>query len=106
MSLEQTLATLIREAVRDVVREEMGGRGQPMGEYLTPAEVAKMMRCSASTVRSWVASGVLAATGAGRLRRFAAADVRALQTRKVSPKRRTPPDEAEVIATRLLAAVR
>ena len=72
---------MVREAVRDVVREELPGvlaalmataAPEPESEsrYLTPQEAASRCGVSEKTVRGWVQEGKLPARRAGRLLRI------------------------------------
>lgn len=80
MGLELEFRAVLREVVREVVREEMGARPRPTElehELLTYEQAAELASCSSSTIKRWVRSGALTASGKGKLRRVRARDVRA-----------------------------
>jgi excisionase family DNA binding protein len=111
------LEALVRELVRDVVREEiqpireelralaeatMDGRkveGVP-GEFLTVEEIAAELKVARGTVRTWIAAGALRASRPGvagrdgRVYRIARSDLDSF----LSTKESTPRDVVDVKA--------
>jgi hypothetical protein len=65
---ETALAALIRDQVREVVREELRARqARPaagdLDEYLSARTAARIAEVNEATVRRWVARGCCAGTG-------------------------------------------
>jgi excisionase family DNA binding protein len=78
MSLDTEFRVLLRDVVREVVREEIGPRPTELQrELLTYKQVRAQFSVSERTLSRWVQEGRLKASGKGRLRRVRAADVRA-----------------------------
>ena len=80
---------VLREALRDLVREEVavavraalagdGGAQSSRTEYLSTADAARLAAVAQGTVRRWVREGRIEACGAGREIRLRRADVEAL----------------------------
>ncbi len=82
-TLDQLLRVLLRDVVRDVVREvvrEELAAAMPQGAapaptpiqpaYLTPRDVAKLLRVTEKSVRAWAANGTLKAVRLGTLIRI------------------------------------
>lgn len=89
MTLETHLMDLIRVAVRDVVREEMGSSRSSTAsntvEYLKIKEAAKASNVSVSTIRKWVRDGAMDVFGEGRVKRVKIGDVRRCLERGGTP---------------------
>ncbi|MBI3203049.1 MAG: helix-turn-helix domain-containing protein [Myxococcales bacterium] len=78
---EGALRALVREALRDVLREELprllpGSTARPT--YLSPKQAADVAATSVSTIRSWIRGGRLRPYRAGRLVRVRRDEVEAL----------------------------
>lgn len=77
MSFENEMRGMLREVVREVLREEMGPRATDLEkELLTYDQAAELVSVSPSTIKRWVSKGALAAVGKGKLRRVRGVDVR------------------------------
>jgi excisionase family DNA binding protein len=79
-----TLPTLdeIREAVRQIVREELGARppSAAPADWATPEQAAEILGTTTKTVRRWAASGRLRATREGSRWRIDRASLPAVKT--------------------------
>lgn len=98
MTLELALKNLLRDVVREAVRDELGNsptRG-PSAEFLTYGEAAKHVRVSLATIKRWVSAGRLQAFGVGRVKRVKAAEVEACLRGQRVARRATTDDERVV----------
>ena len=77
---EVALRTLIEEAVRKVVREELHGRLAEAGEYVSVAEAARRIDVAPATIREWIGQGKLGRYHAGRELRVKIAELEASLT--------------------------
>ncbi len=77
-TLEAALGVVVREALREVVREELGRVGQRTDgpEYLSKKAAAKMLGVSTDTITAWAKRG-LRMYGEGRTKRYRVAELRA-----------------------------
>lgn len=76
MSLEAELRSLVRDEVRDVLREELqvllqdrGGIRNAAEAYLSIAKAARVADVAPGTVRAWIRSGRVESRRAGRVLR-------------------------------------
>lgn len=77
MTLEQMVGQFLRDALRDVVREEFARlKAQPDEELLTLRQAAAASNLSVSTLKALRADGHLVAIGSGKLARYTVAAVR------------------------------
>ncbi len=78
MSFENEYRGMLREVVREVLREELGARPTELqNELLTYDQASKRFSVSPRTLTRWVNAKRLRAFGKGRLRRVRADDVKA-----------------------------
>jgi len=87
MSLDQTIASIVRQEIREAMREERPAwvddlSVRSVDEWLTVQDVAMLVKFDEETVRRWITRGTLKATKVGRewrvkrsdLERFMASD--------------------------------
>lgn len=78
MTLDDAFRGMVRDVVRDVLREQRSAPKTALeGELLTYKQAAARVSVSVSTVKRWVKDGLLATRGEGKLRRVRAVDVEA-----------------------------
>jgi len=81
---ERELRALVKEAVREALREEMNGTHPAAGdEYMSVANAAKTADVAAATIRTWIDEERLGRYHAGRLLRVKRSELDRLM--------RTPP---------------
>lgn len=106
--IEESFRAAMMDAVRTVVREELGGLRQAQGdsareglgdEFLSLKEAAIAAKRSTKTISNWCKSGKLNEYGEGRSVLIKQAELRALMDKR---KRATPASDAADLATRLL----
>lgn len=107
MSLDASMEEILRRVVREELDRRLGSPGAPAPtlerEVLTYEQAADLAACSTTTIKRWVKSGALAATGKGKLRRVRAADVRScLAVGPINVERPTAPQAS---VTSILATV-
>ncbi len=93
-----SLDLLVKEAFREVVREEIRAAlreapGASADAPLTYCQAAELLQCDVSTIGQWVKAGVLPAHGRGKLRRVYRADVLRALERSSAPKVDVSPRE-------------
>lgn len=101
--LEAGLAELVRGVVREEVRAALAEHGSGGAEKpATYAQAAKFAEVSTSTIQTWVKTGVLPATGKGKLRRVLLGDVsKALAAMRVAV---VPPAQPKSRAAEILSS--
>lgn len=75
ISFESFVRNLVRESVRDVLREESLDRrnaapAEQMGEYISVAKAARLADVASGTIRTWIRKGRLTPKRAGRVLRI------------------------------------
>lgn len=70
--LDQAFMAAIKDALREVVREELAKSQRPSAEpeFLTLDAAADRAACSKGTVRGWLKNGALKSYGVGRIVRI------------------------------------
>src|SRR5579871_5491512 len=107
--LDFAMRQLVREAVRDALREELPGLLKsataappaPNDEYLSVKRAAAMISVNPETIRSWLQQGRLKRYGHGRVLRVRAEDLHACM--RGEGERREPIESPEEMAARILA---
>lgn len=105
MTIEEQIEGAVRRVLREelrALREELQGLGAAAEKPATYSQAAKFAECSASTIQGWVKSGLLPATGKGKLRRVHLADVaKVLAGMRSAPMEASKPKSraAEILAS-------
>ena len=88
VSIDEALRSLLKDVVRDVVREELAGATSLASdpEFVTYSDAAVMVGVSTKTVKQWAYTGRLSTYGEGRLKRVKSAEVRACMTEAKRPR--------------------
>ena len=106
MSLEETLAEVVRKVVREELERALAAAPAGAEPDLVPlGDVRQYVQVSKSTLKRWIAAGTLEKHGQGRLTRVKLADVRAALDGATTSKKQPKGFGVSADAARILKAI-
>lgn len=101
MILDETaLQSLLENAVRKVLREELRPLPAIVGEYVSVGEAARRIDVTPATIREWIGQGRLGRYNAGRELRVRVIELDVILTTPTDSRAHSPEEEARLFLER------